>query len=167
VRPYLEQIARETDFSAFLGVRWDRKAVIIDKVDAAVDIRVSSEVGMRLPLVAGASGKALLSLLPDAKLDELLSADGRRAFTRNTCVDWREFKEDVLRIRNGGVAVDMEEYIEGIVAAAVPVNTHREGLQAAIWAVGLKRPESETDLSKLSVLLKRIAAELDIRFGRI
>jgi len=166
-RPYLEEITRETDFSAFLGVRWGMTAVIVDKVDAAVDIKVSSEVGMSLPLIAGASGKALLSLLPDATLDRILSANGLKKFTRHTCVNMARFKEDVLRIRRGEVALDMEEYIEGIIAAAIPVKTNREGLQAAIWAVDLKRPESEAAMVKLSSLLKRIAAELDIRFGSI
>lgn len=167
VRPYLEKISRDVGFSAFLGVRWGLKAVIVDKVDADVDIKVSSEVGMGLPLVAGAGGKALLSLLPDSELDQVLSANGLKKFTPHTCVNESLFKEDVLRIRRGGVALDMEEYLEGIVAAAIPVNTHREGLQAAIWAVGLKPPESEAVIFKLSSLLKRIAAELDIRFGHI
>ena len=167
VRPYLDKISRETGFSAFLGVRMGMAAVIVDKVDAAFDIKVSSEVGMSLPLIAGASGKALLSLLPDATIDRILSANGLKKFTPRTCVNKRQFKEDVLKIRRGEVALDVEEYIEGIVAAAVPVRTHREGLQAAIWAVGLKRPESEAALSKLSSLLKRMGAELDIRFGSV
>lgn len=167
VRPYLEKISGETGFSAFLGVRMGVKAVIVDKVDAAVDIKVSSEVGMSLPLVAGAGGKALLSLLPDSELDQILSANGLKKFTQQTCVNKRRFKDDVLSIRRGGVALDMEEYLEGIVAAAIPIHTYREGLQAAIWAVGLKRPESDAVIFKLSSLLKSIAAELDIRFGSI
>lgn len=165
VRPYLQQISRETDFSAFLGVRGGQRAVIVDKVDAPVDIKVSSEVGMRLPLVAGAGGKALLSLLPDWEIDEILATNGLKRFTSHTCVDKRKFKEDISRIRLGDVALDVEEYLDGIVAAAVPINSHREGLQAAIWAVGLKRPESDTDIQKLSSLLKHVAKELDIRFG--
>ncbi|MEW6141212.1 MAG: IclR family transcriptional regulator [Thermodesulfobacteriota bacterium] len=165
VRPYLQQISRETDFSAFLGVRAGQRAVIVDKVDAAVDIKVSSEVGMRLPLVAGAGGKALLSLLPDSEIDEILATNGLKRFTSHTCVDKRKFKEDILSIRRGEVALDVEEYLDGIVAVAVPINSHREGLQAAIWAVGLKRPESDTDIQKLSSLLKHVAKELDIRFG--
>ena len=38
-----------------------------------------------------------------------------------------------------GVAVDREEYIEGIVALAVPLDTGRGDFQAAVWAVGLRR----------------------------
>lgn len=169
VRPYLEEIARETNFSAFLGVRWGHgtKAVIVDKVDAAVDIKVSSEVGMRLPLTAGAGGKALLSQLSDSELDAVLAGPGLRRFTRYTRVDKPMLKADLAKIRQGAVAVDMEEYIEGIVAVAIPVKTRKPGLQAAIWAAGLKRPESGTEILKLSALLKRIAGELDIRFGHV
>jgi DNA-binding IclR family transcriptional regulator len=167
VRPYLEEIATESNFSAFLGVRWGLQAVIVDKVDAAVDIKVSSEVGMRLPLLAGASGKALLSQLSESKLDEILSANGLKPFTPYTCVDKRKFKEAVAEAREEGAAMDLEEYIEGIIAVAVPINTHREGLQAAIWAVGLRRPEQDAEIPKLTEHLKKIAIELDVRFGSI
>lgn len=165
--PYLEEIAAETNFSAFLGVRMERKAVILDKVDTGAGIRVSSEVGMRLPLIAGAAGKVLLSQLSDAELDEILAAEELRRFTPHTCVDRDQFKQSVLKARKDGVATDREEYIEGIVAVAVPVNAHRENLQAAIWAVGLKRMDSETELAVLCERLKRIASDLDIRFGSI
>ncbi len=167
VHSYLQEIAEQTYFSAFLGVRLGRKAVIIDKVDAGEGIKVSSEVGMRLPLIAGASGKALLSQLPESKLDELLSANGLMKFTPYTCVDRRKFKESILKVRQDGVAVDLEEYLEGIVAAAVPVNVHRKGVQAAIWAVGLKRRDSDAELSMLCERLKRIASDLDVRFGSL
>lgn len=167
VRPYLQEIATTSNFSAFLGIRWGLQAVIIDKVDAAVDIKVSSEVGMRLPLLAGASGKAILSQLSESQLDEILSANGLKRFTPYTCVDKRKFKETVAEVRKEGAATDLEEYIEGIIAVAVPINTHKEGLQAAIWAVGLRRPEQDAEIPQLTQQLKKIALELDVRFASI
>jgi DNA-binding IclR family transcriptional regulator len=50
---YLIEINRKTMLPAFLGIRSGLKAVIIDKVDTAFDLKISSEVGMRLPLFAG------------------------------------------------------------------------------------------------------------------
>ena len=167
VRPYLEDIALHTDFSAFLGVRMGLKAVIVDKVDAAVDIKVASEVGMSLPLVAGAGGRALMSKLPDSELDKILSADGLKKFTNRSCVDKRKYKETVLKVREEGVSIDDEEYIEGLIAAAIPIKTHKDDLQAAIWAVGLKRAESVAEMPMLCERLKKIASELDVRFGSI
>ena len=52
--PYLETINEKTKLSAFLGLRSDRRAILIDKVDSAYGIKVSSEIGMQMPILAGA-----------------------------------------------------------------------------------------------------------------
>ena len=73
VRPYLEKISRETKLSAFLIIRSGDRAIILDKVDAPGEVRFSSAVGVRVPLLAGAGGKALLSQLSDGELEKFLS----------------------------------------------------------------------------------------------
>lgn len=164
VRPYLEDFSRISNFSSFLGIRSGPKAVIVDKVDAAVELRVSSEVGMRMPLCAGAGGKALLSQLSDLELDEFLSETELEKFTPNSCTDKVKFREAVLEVRRNGLAVDIEEYMLGLVAVAVPLKTYRPGLQAAIWAVGLTRHAANGEIPGLSERLKSIARQLDMRF---
>ena len=57
VHPYLETINQKTHLSVFLGIRSGLEAIIVDKVDASFDIKISSEIGMRLPLFAGAGGR--------------------------------------------------------------------------------------------------------------
>ena len=52
--PYLEMINEQTKLSAFLGLRSDRQVILIDKVDSAHGIKVSSEIGMQMPALAGA-----------------------------------------------------------------------------------------------------------------
>jgi DNA-binding IclR family transcriptional regulator len=164
IHPYLEKINRQTKLSAFLGIRSENQAIILDKVDTAHDIKISSEVGMCLPLTAGAGGKALLSQLANQEIDRILSANTLKKFTPKTCVNKSQFKKQVLNIRKNGIAVDDEEYIDGIVAFAVPLKTYRSDLQAAVWAVGLKqqvRPESR---SAITDILKKSANEINQRF---
>lgn len=165
VHPYLEKINRETKLSAFLGIRSDLSAIIIDKVDTAHDIKISSEIGMHLPLVAGAGGKALLSQLSNEEIDRIVSDNSLKPFTRRTCTDRNKFKKEVLNVRNNGIAVDNEEYIDGIVAFAVPFKAHQPGVQAAIWAVGLKQQISKRDVPDITDLLKKVAAEINLRFS--
>lgn len=162
VHPYLIEINRRTRLSAFLGLRSGRHAIIIDKVDTAIDIKVSSEIGMRLSLFAGAGGKALISLLPDAEMDQLLAETQLKAYTAKTITDKRTFKEAVLKLREEGVALDREEYIDGIVALAVPLST-RNHSQAAIWIVGLSQHVTEEKIREFSELLKEMAAEANFR----
>ena len=87
IRPYLEAINRKTRLMVFLGIRSGVKAVIIDKVDSTFDIKVMSEVGMRIPLLAGSGGKALLSQLPEDEIDKILSKNKLRKFTAFSCTD--------------------------------------------------------------------------------
>jgi IclR family KDG regulon transcriptional repressor len=166
VHPYLEKINRETKLSAFLGIRSDLRAIIVDKVDTAYDVKISSEIGMRLPLLAGAGGKALLCQLSDEEIDHIMAANPLKQFTPKTCIDRNEFKKEVFKIREDGIAFDDEEYIAGVVAFAVPLKAYRQDLQAAIWTVGLKQQVSPANAPKISELLKKVAAEINLRFTR-
>lgn len=163
VHPYLVAINCKTKLSAFLGIRSGLKAIIIDKVDNAFDLKISSEIGMRLSLFAGAGGKALMSMLPDEEIDRLIAEARLKAYTSKTVTDKTAFKEAVFRMRKEGVAIDRGEYIEGIVALAVPLKTFRTDFQAAIWAAGLSQHVVEEKVPKFSKLLKDIAAEINSR----
>ena len=165
VHPYLEKINQETKLSAFLGIRSGLRIVIIDKADTAFDIKIYSEVGMRIPVFAGAGGKVLLAQLSDTEVDDILSKNELQKFTPNSCVNNKKYKEMVIKARAEGIAVDMEEYIEGIRAFAVPLNLDRPTTQIAIWAVGLKRQISDQDIPRFSEYLKEIAREIEIRLS--
>lgn len=160
VHPYLEAINRKTHLSAFLGIRSGLKAVIIDKVDSAHDIKIHSEVGMRIPLLAGAGGQALLCQLPDEEVDQILSENTLKRFTPNTCVSKKIYREMIKKTREDGIAFDDEAYIEGIRALAVPLPDGREDRQAAIWAVGLKRLLSSRSMSSTTCYLKDVVGKI-------
>ncbi|NTV59340.1 MAG: IclR family transcriptional regulator, partial [Deltaproteobacteria bacterium] len=165
VHPYLEQINQRTGLSVFLGIRSDGHAVILDKVDSPDDIKVSSETGMRIPLLAGAGGKVLLSLLSEAEQDGLLSENKPRPFTPNSCVGRKEYKEMIKTARRDGFAFDDEEYIEGVRALAVPLHLHRAHLQAAIWMVGLRSQIKDEDFPLYRSMLEETAKKIETRFS--
>jgi len=164
VHPYLEKIYQQNKLSAFLGIRSGHRAIIVDKVDSAHDIKISAEIGMRLPLLVGAGGKALLSQLSNPEIDQLLSANTLREFTVKTCTDKKRFKKEVLNVRKEGIAFDDEEYIDGVVAFSVPLKANRPELQAAIWVVGLKHQIHSENISNISNFLKKIADDINQRF---
>ena len=164
VHPYLEKINQETKLSAFLGIRSDLRIVIIDKADTAFDIKIYSEVGMRIPLIAGAGGKVLLAQLSDGEVKDILAKNDLQRFTPNSCVNKKKYKEMVIKARTEGIAVDMEEYIEGIRGFAAPLNIGRANTQIAVWAVGLRRQIKDEDIPRYSKYLKEIVREIEIRF---
>jgi len=165
VHPYLEKINQETKLSAFLGIRSGLRAVIIDKADTAFDIKIYSEIGMKIPLFAGAAGKVLLAQMPDAEVDDILAKNKLEKFTPNSCVNKNKYKAMIKQARRDGIAIDMEEYIEGIRGFAVPLKIFRAHTQVAIWAIGLKRQITKKNIPRYVKYLKKIVAEIEIRFN--
>ena len=162
--PYLEMINEQTKLSAFLGLRSDRQAILIDKVDSAHGIKVSSEIGMQMPVLAGAGIKAMLSQLPDEEIDEILTRSELKRHTPHSIIDKAVYKEEILKVRNQSIAYDREEYIEGMVALAIPIKVNGKDLQAAIWAVGLTHQVPEESISNLTEFLKGVSKEINYRF---
>ena len=165
IHPYLDKINRKTKLSAFLGIRVGLDAVIIDKVDAANDLKISSEVGMRLPLFAGAGGKALLSQLSDEAIDQILIDNNLESYTPYSITDKVLYKNEIIKLRDEGIAFEDEEYIKGIAAFAVPIKSYREDLQAAIWVVGVKVQVPESKRLEISQFIKKVADEINSRFA--
>jgi DNA-binding IclR family transcriptional regulator len=161
--PYLEAINEKTKLSAFLGLRSDRRAILIDKVDSAYGIKVSSEIGIQMPILAGAGIKAMLSQLSDEQIDMILARTELKRYTPFSIVDKAAYKKEILEVRKQGVAYDREEYIEGMVAFAIPVKANARDLQAAIWAVGLTRQVPDSSIPDLTEFLKGISEELNYR----
>jgi IclR family KDG regulon transcriptional repressor len=165
VRPFLEEINQLTRLSVFLGLRAGMKAVIIDKVDSPDEVKVSSALGMKIPVTAGAGGKVLLSQLSDTQVGEILSKGPLPKFTPSTCTNPKRFLQIIQKARQEGIALDDEEYMVGIRALAIPLVIGRPDLQAAVWLVGLKSQMGDEKIPKLKEHLKKIGAKIDAQFA--
>ena len=161
--PYLEKINTKTKLSAFLGIRADLRSVIIDKVDTAHGIKISSEIGMQMPVLAGAGIKAMLSLLSGQDLNKLMLGASFKRYTPYTIVEREAYLTEIDKVRREGIAFDREEYIEGMVALGTPISTNSRNIQAAIWVVGLKQQIAQDSLQHLTPLLKGVSEEINQR----
>lgn len=165
-RPYLEALNAKTGLTAFLGVRSELKAVVVDKVETFKGLKLSSEVGTSHSLLAGAGGKAMLAQLPEDELDAIIEENDLVCFTPHTCVDKKLFKEHIQEVRKEGIAFDMEEYSEGIRALAVPLTLKNgNNIQVAIWAVGLKGMLPDEQIGPYSDYIKQMAQDIMSRLA--
>ena len=163
VHPFMELINKKTTLSVFLGLRSDRKTVLIDKVDSTNGIKVSSEVGIQMPPLAGAGIKAMLSQLPDEQIDEILGRTELKKYTPQSILDKTAYKREILEVRTHGIAYDREEYFEGMVAFAIPVKAHGSATQAAIWVVGLTHQVPDSAVAELTDYLRGVSEEIKQR----
>lgn len=118
VRPMIGELSRSLGETVDLSVLKGSSAVFIDQVVGSHRLRAVSAVGEGFPLHCTANGKALLSLLPPERREELLQGQLAR-LTPNTCIKRSGVLQDVALCAERGYALDEEEHTEGITAIGV------------------------------------------------
>ena len=108
---------------------------IIDVVEAKKSFTLSSPIGTKIPITAGAPGKAYLSSLQDQEVVVLLKKKGLTAFTKTSITDIHRFLQEIEATRKQGFALDREEYITGVRGVATNVASGNRAA-AVIWVAG-------------------------------
>jgi len=100
--------------------------IYIDRVEAHWPLRLHLQPGSRVPLHCTASGKLFLSRLPARERRRLLASLPLTRCTERTLTDPRAIEIALREIRRTGIATDNEEFLDGLIAVAVPVMDPRD-----------------------------------------
>lgn len=131
MRRFMEKVGE----TIFLGIMNGDHITILDVVESPKEMKITSPPGTRLPLLAGATGKAFLSLLDEKVAREIVRRVGLTKYTFKSVTDPKKFLKEVEETKKRGYAIDDEEYLLGVRAVAAPVRTISHA-PVAIWAVG-------------------------------
>jgi len=96
-----------------------------DRVETQWPLRLQIAIGTRVPLHCTASGKLYLSSLTRAKREAMVATLDLKAVTQKTITDAQLLLEAVETIRKDQLSIDDEEYIDGIIAIAVPITDNQ------------------------------------------
>jgi DNA-binding IclR family transcriptional regulator len=137
-----------------------RTAVCVDRVDSAQPLRLTLEVGRRVPLHAGAASKALLAFGP-ATVREAVLAGPLPRLGPGTLTSAAALSDELEEIRDVGYAVSREETNEGAWGVASPILGVGAVLLGSIGMAGpLVRCTPETlELARREVLASARRAE--------
>lgn len=159
-RAILQRLVNEIGETCNLSMRLHDQSIYVDRVESRWPLRLNLEPGSMVPLHCTASGKLFLSAMIRARRQKLLTITGMPAHTPRTITQLDRFEQEVKLIKERGYSIDDEEFIEGLVALAVPVLNAQGQIVAGIACHGPKpRLSVETALSHLP-LLRRAAADL-------
>lgn len=92
-------------------------------------------IGLRLPANCTASGKAMLSTLPNERVRALIGAAGLRTLTKKGSGGVAGLQRQLVQARKLGYAVDDGETAEGMICYGAPVFDSRSG--EAVAGVGV------------------------------
>ena len=157
-RPVMEQLLERIQETVFLGMPHGEHMTIVDTVECRHDFKITSQIGTNIPLLAAATGKALLAGMEDRKVLEIIKSKGLPKYTEKSITDPALFLEEVKQVRLKGYATDYGEYISGVRAVAAPVNGESNRV-AVIWVVGFKSSLDDNKIEALAgLILEAVAA---------
>ena len=156
-RTALETLAAETGQTAFLGMPRADSVTIVDCVLGRPAMSISAPIGSSIPLFAGAVGKALLAAWTPLKREAYVTARELPRFTRRTLVDRGRYLKAVDRAAQRGYAIDVDEYVDGMRAAAAAIVSGDGEPVGVIWVAGFARHIDERALDSIAAAVSKAA----------
>jgi DNA-binding IclR family transcriptional regulator len=164
-RPALERLAAATEQTSFLGVPAADHVTILDLVHGRPTMSISAPIGSAIPLLAGAVGKAIVSAWDEQRRAEFFGEGRLPAFTANTIRDVPQYMEAIRAASHDGAATDIDEYVDGMRAAAAPIFGPDRQLLAVIWVAGFSRHVDRDRLAEMATEVAREAADISRLLG--
>ena len=148
IKPFLENLSELVDETVFYGAAEGDMVKVLIVVEAKKSLKISSPVGTKMPITAGAVGKVLLSTLKNDEIVSFLKEKGMPKYTENTITGTDSFIGEIEKTRKLGYAVDLEEYLKGVraVASILYQDNHPLG---AIWIVGFSNSMTDEKLPSI------------------
>jgi DNA-binding IclR family transcriptional regulator len=166
----LDRIRQKTGDSVFLMVRSGTDAVCLEHLEGTYPIQTRAlDVGGRRPLGAGAGSLALLLELPQDECERIINLNRDRYTTHgNASAD--RVRAAILKSREVGYAVNVDDVLEGVTAIGLPVRIGSGPAFAAISvaAIGFRlRDERRAEIVELlqkavRQLERHLAAQPDL-----
>jgi IclR family acetate operon transcriptional repressor len=159
-RAILQQLTQEIGETCGIAVPSGSEMVYYDRVQADWPLQVNLQVGSHTPSWCTASGKLYLSSLPKDRRQSIMTKLTLTQYTRNTIIDVDILETQLQRIKSSGVGTDNEEFIDGMIAIAVPIIDSSGKLCACLFTHAPVIRKSFDELSGYTDVLERAATYL-------
>lgn len=166
-RPRLAALVRQTEETVFLGAYRDGQVTIIAKEESPHSVKVSAPIHHHLYYSAGAFGKIFLAAMPDAQIAKLLRDKPPRVFTTRSITSIPAYRKAIQRVRALGHALDDEEYLAGVRAAAAPVVDANGCVVAAVCVVGFSTRLPHVKLLRVAKQTRDAAEKISRELGAV
>lgn len=107
--PHLRELTREFRESTALGVLFDNHIEVMAVVESPQVVRMGNTPGRILQPHASAIGKSIAAFQTEERRERLLRSYGILRMTPHTITDETLLREEFLRVRKQGYALDSEE----------------------------------------------------------
>ena len=162
--PYMQELSNITRERVYLAVPYREEVLYLDAMYPAESVELMRSIlGERAQMYCTGIGKAMLANMNERAIDEYLNSHELKAFTENSITDKEVFKQELVRTRQRGYAIDDMEHEFGIKCVAMPIFDRNRNLYAAISISGLASHFTEEKMSEWAILLKKYITKIESR----
>ena len=151
--PIMTSIRDKVNETVVLAVRDHDFRVNVDAVEALNAISQNQQIGLPIPLYAGATSRVFLAAMEPPELAAYLDRTKLQSFSDTTLIDRARLEIEIQRVRKQGFALSTAEFTVGSIAVARIVRD-RAGKPVAAMHVSIPRSRATEDL------IERCAAAL-------
>ncbi|MET3289263.1 UNVERIFIED_CONTAM: IclR family KDG regulon transcriptional repressor [Brevibacillus sp. OAP136] len=148
-QPIVKKLVNDFGEAVHIGILEGTETVYLDKMESLHPVRLSSHIGKNNPVYCTGCGKVVLAYKEPKEQEEILKKieqQGFYPFSSKTVRDVSELKHHLIRIKQQGFAVCVDEFSEGITSIAVPIYDYNEAVVAAMSITG---PNNRMDIPKM------------------
>lgn len=167
-KPFLETLVKDVNETIHLCIEDNGEVMYIDKIESNQTIRMFSRIGSRAQMYCTAVGKILLSGMPQAKFENLVSNMEFVPRTTATITSKEELIEEIEKIKQLKYALDNVEYQEGVRCIAAPIFDFHGNIIASFSISG---PSTRVTMDVVNTVLidkiKSTSKEISLNLGYI
>jgi DNA-binding IclR family transcriptional regulator len=161
VQPFLLRMIEQVAESSSLVLITEQQVYVPYRVRGPQPITVSFDHGDRGAINANCGAKAIMAHLPANDLQEIINSHVKLpSFTPHTITEWDELIEQFARIRETGVAYDLEEYNLDVLAMGAPIFDSSSFPVGSITILIPSIRAQKIHDEKILAILKKTAAEI-------
>ena len=134
--------------------------IYYDRVQTNWPLRIYLPVGSHTPAWCTASGKLYLSSLPKERRQRIIAKLSLDKLARNTLTETDLLESELLKIQANDLGIDNEEFVDGMVACAVPIKDEDGKLFACLFTHAPVIRKSLDELLAFESVLRQAAIEL-------
>ncbi|MDU8945271.1 IclR family transcriptional regulator [Ovoidimarina sediminis] len=159
-RQILRELAQEVGETVNFVVPEDDGMSYVDRVETDWVIRIQLPIGTHVPFHCTASGKCFMASLAPKARKRFVDALKLKPLTPKTHTDQAALLTDLSAIADRGYSLDDQEFIDGMVAIAVPVRDPEGRFMAALACHGPTQRISIQDAVARKDVLQNAARRL-------
>lgn len=139
VRPHLDALRDTLGETVYMASFKQGENIQIAKADGQHAVSASVRAVEREPAFCTASGKVLLSGLPQQDFAKYVSGVRFQSFTSQTIINKAKLLREVAAVKQRGYALDLEEFAQDLCCVSVPVRHSEDG--PITYAISVAMPK--------------------------